>query len=490
MALALTVQTDDTIQLLTADGNSVLAVPVPGSTLAGQTLAPQPLALQGNLFVDPQNVTGAATPSGSANATVTVLGLGPITARVFSSYQALAQQWGTYSPILTVPNTQVIFVSPHTDLTDPVIFTPESRSGANAAVISNPVLVSAGVVLAGTVAKNTAVGTNSPLITNLGATALRGHLVVNTTAGKASRAYAYKAGAGTLFTMTNPVVPQTVPYTTFAPTEVNTWANGDTVNLYAPLAVNLVRVGLSNYDQSSATFNNAVYIYQVSVPNMAGSTVLALGDLAYCLETVFFRTTSVTVDTFAGFFSGCAILASHEVPNAGTFGGPYYFACAMGDLVSFAAVAFASPFPIVDLDTIIGAQSFQSYNAATVLGSVCLDGTGAGSVALVGRAICEDFFSTSVIYGTGVNSFNVQGSAGHFVQSTGRTFVAVFTAPGLVAGTQINGITTAQSHTGASPDVINSTISVTPAHLDAAAGVAGFGGTAFRLGGAAVSNIN
>ena len=50
----------------------------------------------------------------------------------------------------------------------------------------------------------------------------------------------------------------------------------------------------------------------------------------------------------------------------------------------------------------------------------------------------------------------------------------------------INGATTADSHTGAAPDVLNGGITVNPANIDAAAGAAGFGGEAFVLAGSAL----
>jgi hypothetical protein len=79
-------------------------------------------------------------------------------------------------------------------------------------------------------------------------------------------------------------------------------------------------------------------------------------------------------------------------------------------------------------------------------------------------------------------------SQSHLVIRPGNSFTSLFTASGLVTGIQLNGaFNTACSHTNAAPDVINCGITTTPAHLDAAAGAAGFGQNAFNLGGASVS---
>jgi hypothetical protein len=79
--------------------------------------------------------------------------------------------------------------------------------------------------------------------------------------------------------------------------------------------------------------------------------------------------------------------------------------------------------------------------------------------------------------------------ASHLTESNGATFVASFTAPGLVTGIKINGNTTASCHTAADPDVIHSA-TTTPAHLDAACGAGtGLGSDAFIFGGASVSTL-
>ena len=53
---------------------------------------------------------------------------------------------------------------------------------------------------------------------------------------------------------------------------------------------------------------------------------------------------------------------------------------------------------------------------------------------------------------------------------------------------RFNGAGVACSHSGAAPDVVDCGIALTAAHLDAAQGVAGFGGLAYYIGGASIIN--
>ena len=92
--------------------------------------------------------------------------------------------------------------------------------------------------------------------------------------------------------------------------------------------------------------------------------------------------------------------------------------------------------------------------------------------------------TAGVLYGTGANTINMQGSS-HFGNTTAN-FTGSFTAPGLVTGIQLNGSATGMSNCSGT---INVGISTTPAHLDAACGAAGFNKAAYNWAGASVANF-
>jgi hypothetical protein len=452
------------VALLKTDGTSLLAQVVFGAT-AG--LAPQPAALTGTIIIDPQNVSGVASDSNPPTATVATF-----TGPVFKSWAGLVAQWGTIAPVLNA-NTTIVFVSSHTDNTDPVVFWP--IIGAAATVIiqgAAPTVVTAGVVLAGTTAKNRTAGANSLLITTLGATAAAGQLIENTT--HASRAWAYKALGGNSFSITQPLVKTLGVPGTLAPAEVDTWANGDTVNLLTPIAINLVEFTPTLVD---AALNKAL-VFQCTIldPLGVGTGECVVGESVQLQEVRCQR-----------FLCMLASFASQEVVNVDSAGGtqqvggtnsaPFF----IGGCVRATSVFAAASYPAFDGDIILGGACVFFGGAS--FGLVFLDaGAKMNGGILIGQNIA---YGAHVIYGSGANTINMQGTS-HFGLS-GSNFTATFTAPGLVTGIQLNGAATGSSITGAG--AINQGITTTPAHLDAAAGAAGFGSNAFNFGGASCSNF-
>jgi hypothetical protein len=421
-----------------------------------------PAETQATWVIDPQNVSGVASDGNS----------GIDASSPLVTYAELAERrWQTYSPRLR-QSTTLTFLSSHPDNSDPVYLTPHLEAGASCIVQATPAVVTSGVVLSGVTAKNRAAGSNSLLIANLGATAAAGQLVRNTTGGKLSRAWTYKALGGNSFSLTQPLVPFAPPAIA-APAEVDTWANGDTVDLLTPLAINLVELGCTNADANATT--SAVYAYQCTAfdPSATGEP-LFVGDRAMLAEVASQRALILQGLSPTIHHTNCLMQKTVSV------GTP---ACSFLGGASLGILSAYCPSPTtLDGDFILGAAA--NLFAGGQFGFVFLDANVTVTAGLL--AVGPVFYASGVLYGSGANTINLQGSA-HCVQNTGP-FVTAFTAPGLVTGIKLNGAATGNSIAYvANVGTIHNGIATTPANLDAAAGAAGFGSTAFNPGGASVS---
>src|SRR5271154_385783 len=169
-------------------------------------------------FVDPANSTGHASDSNSG-----LDALHP----VLSYNGGVAAKWGTFSPVLRQTTTLTWLSSQPVGDADPVVFTPVIV-GVVATIQAPP--GAAQQIFTGTLGavtpKNRA--TQQLLNADLGFAAPVGTLIQNTTAGKSSYAYVYANVAGTVFALTQPLNPATLPITeVVVPTEIDTWAAGD-----------------------------------------------------------------------------------------------------------------------------------------------------------------------------------------------------------------------------------------------------------------------
>jgi hypothetical protein len=407
------------------------------------------------------------------------------------TWAQLVNLWGTNAPILA-QNTVITFLSSQPDGTDPVIWRPVVRGGFTASIQgTTPTVVTAGVVLAGVVAKNRA--TNTLLQATLGATAALGQMVINTTGGKSSRAWIHKLVAGTTFSLSQPLAPMAVPQTAY-PAEVDTFANGDTVNLVSVVSVNVVDISPVVADYNGAG-NNAVYLYQLNVllPGGAGAFSPArIGAGVVLLECNAQRLLSGNGSSQSGpnLFTGPSFNACVNVRNIGGLGGQSKgvgWALVGGTVAPANAVQGifdAGEEPLLDGDIILSGPFFvASTTAAGAIGFIAVD-TGC-TLALSGRwFMTGGTYGGQAIYGGGgVNVF----AGGHFIYPSGAgAAVANLLYSG---GTRINGQPNAHSIISGSPDVLNGGISLTAAHLDAAAGAAGFGGHAFIPGIGSIANF-
>jgi hypothetical protein len=438
-----------------------------------------PAGLQGNIIVDPQNSTLVATSTG--NRTATVNGL---TGPVFSTYRNVASAWGTVSPFINAA-TNLVWASPHLDNTDPVVWLPLVQGSVPISIQGGPpTVVASNVSLANTTAKNRTAGANSFLQENIGASGAVAQLVRNTTTGKISRSWVYRNVAGTTFIMTQPFVPLSVGGT-FVPAQVNTWGNGDTVDLLNPIAINLVRFSPTFLDWTAGNASKA-YVYQCRVLDPSGTPsteAFYMGGGVRCYEVDVqrrvFGDMSPGTDSLGQIFANCSMRG--QLTMAGTIvviGG-----CVSngGDLTDLFQTS------IFDGDVIIGSpfgvgQAGLVFDGAPLFGLV---GSEAGLQAQFGEPqFATSLYGSHVLYGVS-GSLQIFGSTHAFF---GGTATGAFTSASDIAGIQLNGATNAVSHTNAQPDVLNGNVTTSVSNIDAGAGVNGFGGKAQHYAGASISN--
>lgn len=441
-------------------------------------LAPLPAGLQGNIIVDPQNISLIA--SDSAPITATVSGF---TGLVFLSWAGVVRFWGSNSANYTL-NTNVVFVSNHTDNTDPVIWNPTIRNGALVSIQGSAPTVVATVVLAGVVPKSRVAGSNSALQANLGPLAAVGQIVENTT--HSSRAVIIRALGGNNFLLGQPMVKGALG-STATPAEVDTWANGDSVKLLQPIKVNIARFDCTNVVDFNGAFNNFGNLFQLTVfdPTAPGNddcylqNVLAQ-ECVFEREVIKYYSTVTTVSALAGLtLTNCLTRGALDASGTVLLNG--------GGSSSFVTIAGTTPGlgSVIDGDYVysggaVGGVMFIG-GAGVTIGLMFMD-TGGGIVVASGQLSLQSVnYGAHVIYGAAAQNIALQADA-RMVNLAG-TWVAALTFPVVIAtGIMLNNVQSGSTHTGASPDVLTSAVASTVANADAA-----FNGLIFQLGGSSMS---
>jgi len=453
----------------------------PASALAGFTgtllesivaLAPgttpynAPWYAAGTIFIDP-----AAGNDSNAGTTVGT----PI-----KTWAEAVRRWGTVAPILNVTTT-VTFLSSHVDNSDPVVWRPIYTAGSVPTIQGKAATVTTATVFTRSAQKSRVAGANSLLAGSFAAGApAQGVFVQNTTAGKASRAWVYKTAGGANWNMSQPMAPQTPPLGNGSgPAEVDTWASLDTVDLLGQVAVNIVDFSPTLADFNGG-FTNVGQVYNLIVfdPSGIGVDPIYTNNVVTFTECAIQRyVTASAPDPFAGCtFQNCALLGGYFATDSITvlFGGFL--------LTTLNAVGGSFQ---ADGDAILGAAG-NLFAANHLFGLVYLDAT---QTLQTGALLYQSlFYGAHVVYGSAGSNIN-HSNATHGSLRSG-TYTAGWTAPALVAtGAQLNGASTGNSVAyAANVGTIHNGIATTVANLDAGAGPAGFGGIAFNLGGASISN--
>jgi hypothetical protein len=418
----------------------------------------QPEALLQSLWIiDRQNVTGLASDENDGKTLATPL----------LHKAEVYRRWGyTWTPEL-FQSTAIDYLSPDTDGNDPGLFAPIMMNGTFFIQEPNslPAPTFTGTLLAVT-AKNRAgnAALRSTFTTTTGAVAVN-MLLQNATRGN-SVCFAQRNTGGGLWQLSQPFTPYAGTGGSPANTEVDTWANGDAIQGFALLNIDLPRVGgqAAELQAGFAGPNHIIFHLNLFDPSP--------GNFSPCV--VDFRAMPLFVESSvarAFVMAGDVVASTASISNCALTGGSRINAqCFVnGGILSGPVVAIQGGF--VDLDCIIGTGTgTQFLNAAFSTPGVFFEAT----------LQCDGdtfFGGVCIMYGSGA----VNARSG-----TARYTGAAVTQFPCSGGLQLNGVATGYSSSGpASPKVI-SNLALTAAALDAAAGVAGFGGYAWG-GGASFS---
>lgn len=460
------------LQLLqSVPGNVLALLPSSGSpvlvSVAGVPGVPStPAPLQGNIFIDPANVSGVASDGNPGT-----------NALPLKSWAGLMAIWGTYAPLLTQATT-ITFLSSHTDNTDPVIFYPFIGRGVQV-LLRGTVLTVTGGALAGTVAKNRTAGANSLLQETLIGTSAAAHRIVNTSRAN-SVAWTYRSLGANAFELTQPLAAAVLG--TVSPAENDLWANADGFSENTLTNVNIVNITPTILDGLGFC---ALQLMNVFDPAGVGGSICNLDSTTGridCYEVAFQRIVAGTNPLLGLNFINC--LFQGGLINTGfcnLIGG-----ASLQTSLLFTLAALGQNFSSLDGDFILGCSGNATFSSPTnaQLGFVFLD---TNVQALSGNLqLITGAYGGHVVYGRAAKNFLMQWTSR--LENNSGTFVAALTAPGVLTGVSLNGATNAISHTNAQPDVLNGNVTTSAANLDAAAGAAGFGGNAYRWAGASIAN--
>jgi hypothetical protein len=397
-------------------------------------------------------------------------------ARPLRTWAHLETLWGTDAPHHR-QSTSITFLTSHTDNTDPVIFHPYLENGAFDVIQGEPRVVATGT-LAAVTAKDRATG--QLLQADLGPQAAAGMVLVDTTQN--AKASVYANVAGNVWSLTQSLAPVAIPAvsSTF-PAEVDTFADGDAFVLYQPVEVNIVDVSSTVVDYN-ATFNNVLYIYNLSVFDPSGATDdnIYRGAHVWMIEAETERAvyrTSTTNDQYE--------LTINSYNDGGWYdgSGSGEFDAIVGGCITGADQVIGSARTAFDGDVIL-TPDVLSFPDGVTLGLVNIGTTltmGGGRSTLI---------DVAGGYGPTANGQALWGPGG--VQMLGDAlwnYKPDYGAAGIMffmGGITMNGGGQGTTACSLSAGTIYCGIPITIPNLDTPSGPAGFGGDAFNPGGAAV----
>lgn len=381
----------------------------------------------------------------------------------------LTRRWGTTEPDIE-QETTVALVSSQPNFTDYIRWRPRCGN-ANFYLVGTPTVVGAGV-LSGVIAKNRA--TPQLLTAALpGAGLAAGMMVVNATRGN-SVAFLYVHTAGSTWKLSQPLtpIPTSTPYylPLAPPAEVDTWANGDAVTVYQLPSVNLAELSCQGASEDNVNIFSFAYAQHLAFT----FTQCTLGENTYATECA--SSSGVYKlgggrqgnDGFVNFASSSQV---HGTGYAGSgafyvIGGFYLFDLTStgGGIVLDGDVIYApnGNTPIGGWFTAIGFVYIEAGKTLAVQAEASIQNTGLG-------------FGGAATWGPGIT--NAIG-AGRFAYAPNAVTAFLHTG-----GMQLNNVATAYSVGAGAAAAWNGGIAITPANLDAAFGVAGFGGRAVNPGG-------
>lgn len=423
---------------------------------------------QATWFIDPRNRTGLASDSND--------GLTALTP-VLTWNGGVIKRYGTLTPILA-QNTTWTFLSPTAVAeTDPIVFSPIASNGAQ--LVFQGTLVPANKIgsgiIAGFIAKNYAtaqltaadLGSAGAVTTNM--------LVINTTGGKASAAWTFSLFAGTVFNLSQPLQRTTLPLS--IPNFVDTWANGDTFDVYQVDAIELAQFTPTFADTASRAYiqqlgfessaagspfyiGNGVAIQECRIDRRAAMLQSGTTRNTYTINSIFTDAYGINGGSTANNVRAVLVLST---PSQRIIGG-------FGSLNLQGA--------IIDGNFICTTGAAASSFSGGVLGTVYL---AAGLIVQGATGLAAFFADGPRIWGVG--QYNIDDGRNTLLGGTAvSTFINTAVPPILIGG-----LSTAFTSTKANPSVTNGNVAITPATIDANVDPVGVG--MYAPGGGSIGNL-
>lgn len=431
--------------------------------------------VQTSWFIDPQNSTTHASDENDGLTSTTPL----------LSCAEIYRRYGyTWSPNLgdtqfpgTVNVTLTFLSGPNGVIADPCLFTPNLSAGSTFTVTAPLPPSSLTTTLTGVVPKSSGVGPTALQAAVTSGAFLPNMMLVNHTRGN-SRAFVQRNIAGATWQISQPLNPYAGPIATpdtSLAAEVDTWANGDSIDGYLLIDVDLPLVG-GVYDEFPG-FNHGYFVYQVSIndPGNTGAPCILHNEVGYlvveCSFGSAFSTGRSIAYTGTGSLSPLFYNVAGGVPNPGVSidaGGIAIPQWAAG--IFQGITAFAENITFL-LDPILSSPALFLQGTITFTNNACIDGATGATTDVITTG--NTSLGTSILYGGAGASFDSRALTTYTTSGT--------TQFNLGNGIRMNTATEAYSFaTGGGGLVTVHRVPLTPANLDAAAGPAGFGGLAIH----------
>ena len=395
-------------------------------------------------FVDPQNVSGCASDGNTCQSKTCASGsVGPCL-----TFTQIVSRWGTTHP-QTAQNTVVDFLSPHTTTTDRIDVVPAFVNTGNqqTTFLTFTIQAETPTPCTGTLsslnAKNRSLTTSSAMLAASSScfTAV-GLTVKNITRG--TQAMTSQQVTGTNYSLTQPVNT-----TSFA--EDDTWTNGDSISVYAPMNLFFGTIGADSSGFDEIILNNV----SAWAPSGVGNNYLRVaGGSATLMEYSSAQTdiidSSYGLDVFSSVLRGSFV----SIGNA-----PSMQASAILSTVSWTG---ASGTVSSDTEWInrSGLMFFQTLGGTISNGGFYLD------AAFLGGHGFTEIAPSTVVYGPGgifvgqAFEYNTSSAASTFHLAAG---VACSNASGPFGGAAACSST---NPTGSGASVTNCGIAITNTALD------------------------
>jgi hypothetical protein len=430
---------------------------------------PNPSWSQTIWYIDPQSTFGGNDANDGLTASTPV-----------KTWAQVILRFGTYSPLLN-QNTTFIFLSNHTDNSDPVIFTPYlGGNGINVVitgVLNSSNQVSTGA-FSGLIAKNRNTGTL--LTTTLTNAPVSGWFVHDTT--NDGYCWVYKNPSSNVAVLSQPMESSVsaIGIGNAFPSEINNTDGYDIYIAYEPVHVNITQITTQSSASEESYTAGRVIIQNLVIfdPGSDDNDSVILGNYVALVETridrysVIYQTELSSELPILNCFIGNAVISATALLQGGILGRAY-------DAV---AVEITQGFyPQLDADIILAYDLVALCNL--YVGYYYIE-QGANLFAYPTSKIeCIDSYVDGYGAVWGPGNINVE-SIYRYNNPIDNTAVGYFKNTG---GITINSKSTAYSFDPSGNGIWRNRIPITPAQLDASLSSGGFAGTASIPGGGIIT---